>query len=159
MALFEIRIDDLSSDPVRELLKIHLSGMHESSPPGHVHALDLAGLRAPNVTVWSAWAGTALAGIAALKVHDAATGELKSMRTHPAQLRQGVGSALLAHVVREARRRGLDRLGLETGRGPAFEPALALYRRYGFVDGDVFGDHRPSDFSRFLHLDLRHLST
>lgn len=152
--MFDIREDDLSGEPVRELLNLHLAEMHQNTPPGHVHALDRSGLRAPNITVWSAWDGSALVGIAALKIHDDATGELKSMRTHPAHLLKGVGSALLEHIIHEARRRGLRRLGLETGRGPAFEPALALYRRYDFADGDVFADHRRSEFSRFLHLDL-----
>jgi putative acetyltransferase len=48
----------------------------------------------------------------------------------------------------------MTRLSLETGRGPAFEPALALYRRRGFVDGAAFADYEQSDFNRFLHLDI-----
>ena len=51
-------------------------------------------------------------------------GEVKSMRTHPDHLRRGVASALLEHIIDEARRRGMRRLSLETGRGPAFEAAL-----------------------------------
>lgn len=54
----------------------------------------------------------------------------------------------------EARRRGLTQLSLETGSGPAFEPALALYRKHGFVDGDAFSDYEPSTFNKFLHLPL-----
>ena len=76
------------------------------------------------------------------------------MRTHPDHLRQGVAAALLEHVVTEARARGLVRLSLETGSGEAFEPALALYRRRGFVNGEPFGDYLPSAFNQFLHLDL-----
>jgi putative acetyltransferase len=54
----------------------------------------------------------------------------------------------------EARRRGYARLSLETGSGPAFEPALELYRKYGFTEGDAFDDYEKSPFNRFLHLDL-----
>jgi putative acetyltransferase len=43
---------------------------------------------------------------------------------------------------------------LETGSGPAFEPALALYRKYGFVEGGAFGGYEKSPFNQFLHLDL-----
>ncbi len=107
--MFDIRVDDLSGHPARELLAQHLAGMHETSPPGHVFALDLASLRAPNVTVWSAWEGPALAGIAALKELGDGTGELKSMRTHPQHLRKGAAMALLEHIIGEARRRGLRR--------------------------------------------------
>ena len=149
-----IREDDLASEPVRALLSLHLWGMHANSPPGHVFALDLSGLKAPGVTVWTAWTGDDLAGIAALKALPGGAGELKSMRTHPAHLRKGVAAALLAHIVQEARARGLTRLSLETGTGTAFEPALAFYGRHGFREGEAFGDYVKSDFNRFFHRDL-----
>src|SRR5258708_30306882 len=149
-----IREDDLTGDATPALLARHLSGMHETSPPGHVFALDLSGLQAANVTVWSAWDGDAIAGIAALKELGDGTGEVKSMRTHPAHLRKGVGAALLEHIIGAAQGRGLRRLSLETGRGPAFEPALALYRRRGFREGNAVGDYVPSDFNQAFHLAL-----
>ena len=152
--MFDIREDDLTGEATRALLAIHLAGMHASSPPEHVFALDLSGLRRPDVTVWSVWNGTALAGLGALKSLDDGTGELKSMRTDPHHLRQGVAAALLEHIIREARHRGYHRLSLETGRGPAFEPALALYRKRGFLDGEAFGDYVGSEFNQFLHLSL-----
>src|ERR1700761_8151910 len=134
----EIRADDLSSSATRELLRLHLAGMHAQTPPGQVFARDMPGVQAPNVTVWSAWKGEAVCGIGALKQLDAISGEFKSMRTHPDHLRQGVGAAILEHIIKEARARGLRRLSLETGQGPAFEPALALYRKRGFVEGGGF---------------------
>jgi putative acetyltransferase len=149
-----IRQDDLSGDGARALLALHLSGMHQNSPPGHVFALDLSGLQATNVTVWSAWDGDAVAGIGALKELGNGTGEVKSMRTHPAHLRKGVGAALLEHIIGAARSRGFTRLSLETGSGLAFEPALALYRRRGFKEGAAFGDYVRSDFNQFFHLAL-----
>jgi putative acetyltransferase len=152
--MFDIREDDLSSEATQSLLTLHLSGMHATSPPGHVFALDLSGLRAANVTVWSVWDGDDLAGIGALKTLGGVVGELKSMRTEPRHLRKGVAAALLEHIIAVARGRGLRRLSLETGRGPAFEPALALYRKRGFVDGDAFGDYPSGAFSQFLHLTL-----
>jgi putative acetyltransferase len=151
---FTIREDDLSGDAVQELLRLHLEGMHTNSPPGSVFALDLSGLKVPTVTVWTVWQGEAVAGIGALKDLGNGRGELKSMRTHPDFLRQGVGALLLEHIVARARSRGMTRLSLETGSGPAFEPALALYRRRGFTDGEAFGDYRRSDFNQFLHMDL-----
>jgi putative acetyltransferase len=149
-----IREDDLSGEAVRALLALHLAGMHASSPPEHVFALDLSGLQAPDVTVWTAWDGEALAGVGALKELGDGTGEVKSMRTHPDHLRKGVGAAILERIIDAARARGLTRLSLETGSGPAFEPALALYRRRGFVDGEAFGGYAHSAFNQFLHLPL-----
>ena len=149
-----IRQDDLASEAVRSLLRLHLDGMHATSPPGSVFALDLSGLRAPGVTVWTAWVGDAIAGIAALKELGHGSGEVKSMRTHPQFLRRGVAGALLEHVIAVARSRGMTRLSLETGTGPAFAPALALYRSRGFVDAEAFADYERSAFNQFLHLAL-----
>lgn len=154
MAGFEIREDDLTGTQTRALLELHLRGMYETSPPEAVFALDLSGLQDPAVTVWGAWKGDRLAAVGALKLLGAGEAEVKSMRTHPAFLRQGAAAALLDHVIDTARARGVRRLSLETGRGPAFEPALALYRRRGFADGEPFSDYEPNDFSQFLHLDL-----
>ncbi|MCW5723812.1 MAG: GNAT family N-acetyltransferase [Maricaulaceae bacterium] len=152
--MIAIRRDDLSGEQVRALLALHLEGMHASSPPGTVHALDLSGLKAPEVTVWTAWRGGALSGVGALKALGGGAGEIKSMRTHPDHLRKGVAAALLEHIIGEAHNRGYRRLSLETGGGPAFEPALALYRKRGFADGPAFGGYRPSVFNQFLHMDL-----
>ena len=152
--MLAIREDDLTSEQTRALLALHLGGMHANSLPGHVFALDLSGLKASGVTVWSAWAGEEIAGIGALKLLGDGTGEVKSMRTHPDHLRKGVGAALLEHIIAAARAHGLTRLSLETGSGPAFEPALALYRRRGFADGEAFGEYTRSAFNQFLHLPL-----
>lgn len=147
--------DDLSGAATQELLRLHLQGMHESSPPGTSFALDLAGLQSADVTVWSGWVGPRIAGIGALKELGDGCGEVKSMRTHPHFLRQGVAAQLLEHIIRAAEGRGMRRLSLETGRGASFEPALALYRRRGFVNGPAFGSYPSnSSFNQFLHLDL-----
>lgn len=152
--MFEIREDDMAGEAQRALLTLHLAGMYENSPPDQVFALDLTGLAAPDITVWTVWLGQDLAGMGALKTLGDGVGELKSMRTDPRYLRRGVAAALLDFIIGEARARGLRRLSLETGRGPAFEPALALYRRRGFADGAAFADYEGGDFSQFLHLDL-----
>jgi putative acetyltransferase len=154
MRMFEIKIDDLSGDATRSLLALHLAGMHASSPPDSVFALDLSGLQAPEVTVWTVWRDGKIACVGALKELGNGIGELKSMRTHPDFLRQGTATALLDHIIAEARARRLKRLSLETGSGPEFDPALALYRKRGFVDGEAFSDYKPSPFNQFLHLSL-----
>ena len=152
--LIDIREDDLAGAEARGLLRLHLEGMHANSPPGSVFALDLDGLRRPGITAWTAWQGGRIAGIGALRRHGAGIGEVKSMRTHPDFLRRGVASALLERIIAEARALGLARLSLETGTGRAFEPALALYRKRGFVDGEAFAGYPATEFNRFLHLRL-----
>jgi putative acetyltransferase len=151
---WDIRVDDLSSSTTRDLVRLHLEGMHAHSPPGSVFALDYTGLTSPGVTVWTVWCEAQIAGMGALKDLGGGEGELKSMRTHPDFLRRGVASALLEHIIEVARARGMARLSLETGSGPYFESALSLYRRRGFVDGEAFGDYQRSEFNQFLHLAL-----
>jgi putative acetyltransferase len=147
----EIRPGGLDHPAVADLLRLHLAGMAELSPPGSVHALDLSGLRAANVSFWAAWDGTNLLGCGALKALGDEEGEIKSMRTAPAHLRKGVAAALLEHIISVARQRSYRRLYLETGTGPAFEPAHAFYRRFGFTDCGAFADYPADDlFSRFM---------
>ncbi|MCZ4151220.1 GNAT family N-acetyltransferase, partial [Escherichia coli] len=77
----EIRVDDLSGNQVKALIAEHLAGMFADSPPESVHALDLEGLKRPEVTFWCAWEGQELMGCGAMKELDSEHGELKSMRT------------------------------------------------------------------------------
>ena len=145
---------DFEDAQVRALLRLHLEGMHAASPPGTVYALDLSGLRVPEISFFAAWDGPALVGIGALKRLGAAHGEVKSMRTHPEHLRRGVAARMLEHLLALARARGYRRVSLETGTGPEFAAADALYRRYGFANGERFGDYAASSFNQFLHLEL-----
>jgi putative acetyltransferase len=139
---------------VLDLLGVHLDGMHANSPPGNVFALDLSGLKAPGLSFYTAWDGEALMGMGALKALDEGSGEIKSMRTHEAHLRKRVAARLLEHIIAKARARGYHRLSLETGSGPAFDAALGLYRRYGFLEGGAFGEYEKSEFNQFFHLAL-----
>ena len=150
----KIAVDDLSGPEIAALLREHLDDMHATSPPESVHALDLDALREPGVTFWSAYDGSTLLGCGALKELDAGTGEIKSMRTAAAAKRRGVASALLGHIVAEARRRGYARLYLETGSADFFAPARALYARFGFQPCGPFAgytdDPHSSYFTRLL---------
>ena len=136
------------------LLCEHLQGMAEQSPPGSVHALDVEQLEAPDVTFWSMREGAELIGCIALKQLDDTHGEIKSMRTSSEHLRRGVAAALLQHAIDEAKRRSYDRLNLETGSGPGFEAAYALFSTLGFVECGPFADYREDPFSRFMTLEL-----
>lgn len=149
-----IEIDDLSRPEVHALLREHLDNMYELSPPESVHALDLAKLKAPDVTFWTAWDEGLLLGCGALKELDATHGEVKSMRTPDALRRRGAGRAILAHIVAEARGRGYARLSLETGSMDAFLPAQRLYESFGFSYCGPFGSYREDPNSVFMSLRL-----
>ena len=149
-----VKPGDFTDERVKALLTRHLEGMHANSPPGHVFALDWSGLQQPEISFYALWEGEDLLGVGALKELEPGMGEIKSMRTADAHLRKGVGAAILEHIIAEAQRRGYRRLSLETGSGPAFEPAITLYRKYGFTEGGAFDGYEKSPFNQFLHLEL-----
>ena len=150
----QIRKDDLTGRQVIELLEEHLRCMAEVSPPESRHALNVDGLRSPDVTFWTIWSGDELAGCGALKELDPRHGEIKSMRTAQKHQRHGVGSAMVRHIIAEAERRGYHRLSLETGSMDYFEPARKLYRRFGFTACPPFGNYREDPNSVYLAREL-----
>ncbi|MDH4181938.1 MAG: GNAT family N-acetyltransferase [Betaproteobacteria bacterium] len=145
-----IRVDDLAGPEIRALLEEHLRSMHELSPPESVHALDLAALRRPGITFWTAWSDGTLLGCGALKELDPRHGEVKSMRTAMSHRRSGVGRAMLEHIVAEARSRAYARLSLETGSMDAFLPARRLYESFGFSYCAPFADYAEDPHSVFM---------
>src|SRR5690606_16328651 len=130
-----------SGEPTRALIARHLAGMRATSPPESVHALEIDGLRRPDVSFWSVWLEDEIAGCGALKQLDARRGEIKSMRVADAFLGRGIGRAILQHLIHEARARGMESLWLETGASAAFVPALRLYESAAFVRCGPFEDY------------------
>lgn len=149
-----IRVDDVTHPAVIALLEEHLANMYEITPAEHVFALDVTKLRAPDITFWSVWDGETLVGCGALRELDATQGEVKSMRTPRALRRRGAGRAVLERIVATARERGYKVLSLETGSHPAFEPAQALYRSFGFDYCGPFSDYEENPSSVFVTLRL-----
>lgn len=146
----DIRRDDLSGPEIKALLEDHLREMYEITPRESVHALDLDGLRRPEILFYTAWAGGELAGCGALKRLDARHAEIKSMRTARAHRGKGVARAMLAHLIEEARGRAYARLSLETGSQNEFAPARALYAGFGFAFCAPFADYAEDPNSVFM---------
>lgn len=153
-AAFTITSDPLESADVLALLERHLSEMQACSPACKVHALDAARLKEPGVTFFSARREGELAAIGALKRLGDQHGEIKSMRAAGAWRGTGAGEAILLHLIATARAEGMTWLGLETGQGPVFEPAHALYRKHGFAPCDAYADYVIDEFSLCMGLSL-----
>ncbi len=90
-----IVVDDLSGPQIASFLDEHVQEMRAVTPLESKYALDLDGLRRPEITFWSVLDGDALVGCGALKRLDERHAELKSMRTAPARKRGGVATLLL----------------------------------------------------------------
>ena len=145
-----IKIDDLSSVAVAQILTDHLNDMYAVSPPESVHALDLDKLRQPEITFWSVWDGEHLAGCGAIKQLDAAHAEIKSMRTANTHRGKGVAIKIMEHILVVAAERNYQRLSLETGPQEFFLPARKLYERFGFEYCGPFGDYAEDPYSTFM---------
>lgn len=145
-----IAVDDLTDPRVIALLESHVAEMLDNSPEDSMHALDLDGLRKPEMTVWSVWDGDELAGCGALKELDTTHGEIKSMRTVAAQQGRGIAGLLLRHILAEAESRGYERLSLETGAADFYLPAVRLYERHGFEHCGPFADYDADPHSVFM---------
>lgn len=146
----DIKRDDLTGTEVAALIGEHLQSMAIHSPPESIHALNLEALKKPEITFWSAWEQDELVGCGALKELDGQHGEIKSMRTSSAHLRRGVAKRMLEHIIEEAKRRGYQRLSLETGSMDAFEPARKLYASFGFQYCKPFSDYIEDPNSVFM---------
>ncbi len=154
MCALVIGIDDPGADDVRALLERHLAFAHEHTPPEDVHALEPAALLQTAMTVFSARRDHQLLAVGALKQLDATQGELKSMHTVEAARGQGIGRAMVDHLLGVARYRGYRQVSVETGAMEAFGPARALYLSCGFTPCGRFGDYPESPNSAFMTLVL-----
>ncbi|HEY1787784.1 MAG TPA: GNAT family N-acetyltransferase [Verrucomicrobiae bacterium] len=144
----------LDDSRVQALLRHHFETARAETGGGSAHALDLSGLKSPDIRFWSAWAEDRVIAIGALKRLSEFHGEIKSMHTDKTYRRKGAGSAMLQHTIAAARQMGLSRLSLETGSWPYFTPARELYKRHGFVEGPPFGSYVPDPNSIFMTLEL-----
>jgi putative acetyltransferase len=142
-------------DPrVQAVLQHHVRTARSETAVGSAHALDLDGLKSPDMKFWSAWDGDTVLGVGALKQLSPSQGEVKSMHTVQANRRAGVGTAMLRHIIEAARIMGMTRLSLETGSWAYFHPARALYRSHGFVECPPFGDYVADPNSVFMTREL-----
>jgi putative acetyltransferase len=152
--MFSIVPADLDDPRVIAMIQTHVTRARAETAPCSAHALDLSGLKSPDVSVWTMWDDTALVGTGALKRLSSDHGEVKSMYTDVAYRRRGAGRVMVEHIIAAAQDAGLERLSLETGSAPYFQPAVALYRSRGFVDCQPFGTYVLDLNSVFMTLVL-----
>lgn len=151
----KIILDDLSGPRIAAFLEAHVQQMRSITPADASYALDLDGLRKPEVTFWTVLDGhdgdgDDIVGCGAIKGLDPDHAELKSMRTKPTHQRAGIASLLLEHILAEAKRMGFRRLSLETGSAEFFRPARNLYHKFGFECCEPFADYQPGPHNVFM---------
>lgn len=150
----QISIEDPRTPDVVALLETHLAFARATSPPEDVHALDVDGLASEDVTFFTMRDSGTLLGVGALRELDATHGEIKSMHTAQVARGNGVGRAILEHLLATAVSRGYSRVSLETGTMDEFAAARALYARAGFEECPPFADYFESPNSVCMTLAL-----
>jgi len=149
-----IALDDPRADDVRMLLERHLAFTAACTPPEDIYALDLDGLLEPGISFFSARRAGGLLAIGALLELEPGHGELMSMHTTAEARGQGVGRAMVDHLLREARSRGYTRVSLETGTQDEFAAARALYTACGFTPCGPFSHYTDTRTSALMTREL-----
>ena len=144
----------LDREDLFEMVRAHREDLARHSPACSVHALTPDAFDDPDLVLLAAREAGELVGCGAVRFHAGGLAELKTMRAAASRARRGVGTALLEALLGEARARGATRVALETGTGPAFEPALAFYARHGFERCGPFADYADDPFSTFMAREL-----
>ena len=119
---------DPNQDDARAILAAHLTFAHGNSPPQAVHAMDVSGLTAPDVSFFCCRAEDTLVAVGALRHLSPEHVEIKSMHTAEAHRGRGYARAMLNHLLGVARERGYRRVSLETGSPDAFAPGTRALR-------------------------------
>lgn len=135
---------------IDDLLSRHMALMQSQSPAESCHVLSADALRDSGARVFGLYREGTLCGTGALKAFGADAVELKSMHVAEAERGQGLGAALLGHMLDTAREMGMVSVWLETGSAPEFAPARALYQRAGFDVCAPFGAYQLDPLSVFM---------
>lgn len=157
--MLKILQDSPSTPEVSRLLDLHLELMRSVTPPESVYALDHKELSDESVTFWSAWQDSELCGCCALKEHSSQLAEIKSMHTIKNLRSNGIGQAMLEHIIETSKSRGYKDLKLETGIQDAFVAARKLYEKNGFNYCGPFADYKLDPNSAYMCLELINTNT
>lgn len=149
-----IRNEFPSADDVVALLAAHTRFANEHSAPDDVHALDLDGLRKPEVSFFTGRRDDELVVVGAIKRLSEDHFELKSIHTAETARGKGAGRIMVEHLLAEATAAGARRVSLETGSMPAMTPARTLYGSLGFVECPPFADYWETESSVCMTLEI-----
>lgn len=90
-------------------------------------------VKADDISVTLAWAGSQLAGFVAFRLgDDNKTGEIYMIAVDPEFQRQGISSQLTGYATRKMQEAGMEICMLSTGADPGHAPARKSYEKSGF---------------------------
>ncbi|GAA3413021.1 GNAT family N-acetyltransferase [Paenibacillus hodogayensis] len=111
-------------------------------PAEEVFVIDLDEPKANDVVFVIAYLDNTAVGCGAYRPLDGQSCELKRIFVDPAYRNKGIASRLLSFLEQEAARAGFTAAVLETG---IMQPeSIGLYKKFGFVEIERFGEYADS---------------
>ena len=117
-------------------------------PPESNHLVDVSSLEKTTVSFFVARHNDVIVGCCALVEAGDGTAEIKRMFVDPDARGLKVATKLMDALEATAAEKQLHAIQLETG---IYQPeAIALYRKYGYVEIEPFGSYLPDPLSLFM---------
>jgi len=143
-----IAVESPRQDGVTRLLDMSNAYAESLYPAESNHMLDLASLEKPEATFWVARIDGDIVGCCALVDAGDGTAEIKRMFVDPAARGLSVARKLMETLEAAASEKRFEAIRLETG---IYQPeAIALYRRFGYLEIAAFGGYQPDPLSLFM---------
>lgn len=144
-------------DDVVALIRASDTLMQSLYPAESNHLVDVDSLARPEVHFVVAREDGRALGCGAFVRGAESQAEMKRVFVDPAARGKGVARALMEALERAAAAAGVTLMQLETG---IHQPeAIALYRRFGYVQRGPFGGYKPDPLSLFMEKRLASLET
>lgn len=135
-------------DDVVALIRQSDALMQSLYPAESNHLVDVDALAQPHVHFFVAREDGRALGCGSFVVADRKHAEMKRVFVDPAARCKGVARLIMEALEREAASLGIGLMQLETGiKQPE---AIALYRKFGYVERGPFGSYRPDPLSLFM---------
>ncbi len=135
-------------DDVVALIRASDALMQSLYPAESNHLVDIEALARPDVHFLVAREHGRALGCGAFVLGQGGQAEMKRVFVDPAARGKGVARAIMEELERAAADSGVSLMQLETG---IHQPeAIALYRRFGYVERGPFGGYKPDPLSLFM---------
>jgi putative acetyltransferase len=150
--MIEVSRETPRQDEVVALIRQSDALMQSLYPAESNHLVDIDSLAEPHVHFFVGREnGTAL-GCGAFVISTNGHAEMKRVFVNSEARGKGVARAIMEALEREAARIGVTTMQLETGiKQPE---AIALYRKFGYVERGPFGAYQPDPLSLFMEKKL-----
>jgi putative acetyltransferase len=135
-------------DDVVALIRQSDALMQSLYPAESNHLVDIDALAEPHVYFFVAREHGRALGCGAFVIADGKHAEMKRVFVDPAARGKGVARLIMEALEREAAKLGIALMRLETGIKQA--EAIALYRKFGYIERGPFGSYRPDPLSLFM---------